>query len=262
MKKLLFIFILLLGCQNIEHVGCQEGEIVNGTCFVAEENNVALFNQSDVTTELTEYGFLASPKEVGDYPGVIMIHEWWGLNDNIKDMAKVLAKEGYIVLAIDLYDGQVAEDSTNARKFATSVRNNPDKAIKEMKDATAYLRSKTTKVASLGWCFGGQQSLQLSLNEDLDATVIYYGQLIDDKEQLQSISSPVLGIFGAEDTSISVDSVESFELALTELSIENNIYVYSDVGHAFANPSGSNYAPQQTIDAWEKTVQFLNKNLK
>ena len=266
MKKLLLLFILLFGCQSMDsgmnHIGCQEGEIVDGECILAEENNLGLFDQElDVDSEINEYGFLAQPKIEGDYPGVIMIHEWWGLNDNIKEMAKILAKEGYVVLAVDLYGGEVAAESSRARVLATEVRSNPEKAITTMKDATAYLKTKTNKVASLGWCFGGQQSLQLSLNEELDATVIYYGHLIDDTEQLQSISTPVLGIFGEEDTSISVQSVRSFESALNELSIENQIHVYPNVGHAFANPSGSNYAPNETIDAWEKTLSFLEKNL-
>ena len=133
-----------------------------------------------------------------------------------------------------------------------------------MKSAVVYLKEQQQvgKIASLGWCFGGQQSLQLALNENLDATVIYYGQLTDDKERLKNIRWPVLGIFGEEDTSIPVTSVKDFEIALNELDVENNIYIYPDVGHAFANPSGSNYAEEETRDAWEKTIKFLDGKLK
>ncbi len=262
------------GCQNIsetEHIGCQEGEIEkDGTCVPAESNNAGLFKQNlDQFVETQDLedgviGFLARPKQDGDYPGVVMIHEWWGLNENIKEMAKILAKEGYVVFAVDLYGGEVAETSDKARELATEVRNSPDKAVQDMKNAVEYLKDEQNvrKIASLGWCFGGQQSLQLSLNEELDATVIYYGQLTDDKVQLEKIQWPVLGIFGEEDTSIPVSSVETFENMLNNLGVKTEIYIYPGVGHAFANPSGSNYAEKETVDAWEKTVAFLNENLK
>jgi len=269
--------LILVGCtssnldKELNHIGCQEDEIdENGNCIVAEDNNANIFEQNTEdfvkTKELNEdfYGYLAKPKEEGTYPGIIMIHEWWGLNDNIKEMAQILAKEGYVVLAIDLYNNEVAENSSKARELATSVRTNPEEAIKTMKKGIEYLRNEENvqKVGSLGWCFGGQQSLQISLNEKLDATVIYYGQLIDDEEQLSFIENPVLGIFGSEDSSITVESVNSFEKSLNNLGIENEIVIYDGVGHAFANPSGSNYAKEETIDAWDKTLNFLNSNLK
>lgn len=235
----------------------------------ATEKNVDLFGQDldlyvdsqEITNEVQ--GFLAKPKKSGNYPGIVMIHEWWGLNENIKEMAKILAKEGYVVFAIDLYAGEVAADADKARELSSNVRNNPEKAVQDMKKAVAYLKEQqqVEKVASLGWCFGGQQSLQLALNEKLDATVIYYGQLTDDKERLKNIQWSILGIFGEEDTSIPVTSVKDFETALNELGVENKIYIYPGVGHAFANPSGNNYAEKETIDAWEKTVMFLDEKL-
>src|SRR3989344_4288914 len=237
---------------------------------VPEQKKVEMLETSSgqeiETQELSNgvQGFLAKPTDRGDYPGVIMIHEWWGLNDNIKQMAETLAKEGYVVLAVDLYNGEVAADANRARELSAQVRNNPEKAIQEMKNAVAYLKEEqqVEKVASLGWCFGGGQALQLSLNEALDATIIYYGQLTDDPEQLKNIEGPVLGIFGEEDTSIPVQSVKDFEAALDELGIENRIYIYPGVGHAFANPSGASYAAEETLDAWDKTVLFLNDRLK
>lgn len=257
--------------SEMEHIGCQEGEIdAAGRCLPADKNNTKLFGR-DLdpyvdTEEIKEevIGFLARPKESGFYPGVVMIHEWWGLNDNVKEMAKILAKEGYIVFAVDLYNGEVVKDSTKARELATAVRQNPEQAVATMKQVVKYLKENhdVQKIASLGWCFGGQQSLNLSLNEKMDATVIYYGHLVEDKEQLAKISGPVLGIFGAEDTSITVESVKNFDTALNSLGIENSIHIYPNVGHAFANPSGSNYAPDETRDAWKKTTAFLKANLK
>jgi carboxymethylenebutenolidase len=177
-------------------------------------------------------------------------------------MARVLASEGYQVFAIDLY-GEVATTPEKAREFSTAVRANPEAAVAKMKLATAYLKNaQAPKVASLGWCFGGQQSLNLSLAEKLDATVIYYGNLVTDKTKLATISQPVLGIFWETDTSVKVESVKEFDKSLDELGIKNDINIYPGVGHAFANPTGANFSKPETLDAWEKTVEFLEENLK
>jgi len=221
----------------------------------------------DIVTEQVTYfatttGYYAHPQVNGNYPGVVMIHEWWGLNQNIKDMAETLAKEGYRVLAVDLFHGKVASTSDEAR-LQTSSLNQPE-ALKNLQAAVAFLNSKgSSQIASLGWCFGGGQSLQLSLSETpLDATVIYYGQLVTDQMKLSGVKGPVLGIFGDKDTSIPVAQVKSFEESLDNLKIQNEIHVYPGVGHAFANPTGMNYAPEATKDAWDKTLRFLNSNLK
>ena len=199
-------------------------------------------------------------------PAVIMIHENRGLNDNIKNTADILAKQGYVVLAVDLFQGQVTADPNRARELSSDVRNNPGVAIENMKSAVAYLSSlqnvNASRIASIGWCFGGGQSLQLALNSEdhpLAATIIYYGQVVNDTAELSKIRWPVLGIFGDKDQAISVDSVRAFEKALNETGVTNQIYIYPGVGHAFANPSNENYAPQETADAWMKTLAFLDK---
>lgn len=218
-----------------------------------------------VTTSTINYfenanGFLAKPAEPGEYPGVVMIHENRGINDFVRQMAEQLAKEGYIVLAVDLF-GRSVETQEEARGLTSEY--DQQKGIENMRAAAQYLRDQgATKIASLGWCFGGGQSMQLALSgEPMDATVIYYGQLVTDSNQLRKISWPVLGIFGDQDQVISVDSVNSFDKALDDLDITNEVYIYPGVGHAFANPSGMNYAPEQTQDAWDKTLTFLNKHL-
>ena len=119
------------------------------------------------------------------------------------------------------------------------------------------------KIGSIGWCFGGGQSLQLALNNDeMDATVIYYGSLVTDTETLSSIKWPVLGIFAEQDKGITVDAVNAFESSLNELEIQNDIIIYVEVDHAFANPSGDRYAPEESKDAWNKTLEFLEDTLK
>lgn len=203
-------------------------------------------------------------------PAVVMIHENKGLNDYIKESANLLAKNGYVVLAVDLFNGEVVTNNQErSGELTGAIRENPGIAIENMKAAVNYLRSldnvDPSKIASLGWCFGGQQSLQLAINskdDPLAATVIYYGRLTNDSQAISNITSPVLGIFGGKDQSISVDSVMQFQKALNDTGITNEIYVYPNVGHAFANPSNDNYAPTETADAWKKTLDFLSRNLQ
>jgi carboxymethylenebutenolidase len=201
-------------------------------------------------------------------PAVIMIHEWLGLNEHIKNQADILANEGYVVLAVDLYRGEVAADSNRARELTSSVRNNSASAIDNLQSAVNYVKSLEmvdgSRIASLGWCFGGDWSLQLALNSSenpLAATIVYYGRPVTDTASLSSISWPILGIFGDQDQTIPVDSVKQFASALNASGITNEIYLYEGVGHAFANPSGDNYAPKETADAWQKTIGFLKQYL-
>ena len=205
----------------------------------------------------------------GTLPAVVMIHENKGLNDHIKNMANLLARNGYVVLAVDLFKGEVTTDRNRSSELTQYIRDNPDIATANLQSAVKYLASlpnvNAEKIASLGWCFGGAQSLQLALNSQdhpLSATVIYYGRLITDNATLAKIKWPVLGIFGDQDRSIPVDTVKAFESALNSNNIPNEIYIFKGVGHAFANPSGDNYAPTETKDAWDKTLSFLDKHLR
>jgi carboxymethylenebutenolidase len=203
-------------------------------------------------------------------PAVVMIHEWWGLNDNMKNMADELAKEGYIVLAVDLYNGKVADTPDAAMKLVNTARSNQNESTSNLLAAVNYLKTQNnvdkTKIASLGWCFGGGQSLQLALNTNpqnpLAATVLYYGNLVTDEKTLSAIKWPVLGIFGSLDQSIPVFQVQSFKKALDADNITNEIYIYEGVGHAFANPTGGSFAPAELKDAWNKTLDFLEQHVK
>src|ERR671921_65047 len=231
-----------------------------------QEASTRLHNSSviyyDNTTGYLVYPELANNTQQQEpMPAVIMIHEWLGLNEHIKNQADLLAKEGYVVLAVDLYRGEVATDSNRAMALASSVRNNSTSAIDNLQSAVNYVKSLEmvdgSRIASLGWCFGGDWSLQLALNSSenpLAATVVYYGRPVTDTASLSSIDWPILGIFGDQDQAISVESVKQFTSALNASGITNEIYLYEGVGHAFANPSGDNYAPKETVDAWQKTI--------
>jgi len=234
-----------------------------------ENNNSEIFEigNYNVETQVVNYfddtqGFLVKPVGEGQFPGIVMIHEWWGLNDNIKEMAEKLSSHGYVVLAVDLYNGEVATTSDQARQLITSF--DTDAGIQNMNFAASYIQENhnVEKLGSIGWCFGGGQSLNLALNnQDMDATVIYYGSLVTDQVPLSSISWPVLGIFAELDQGIPVESVNDFESSLDNLNIPNEIHIYSGVDHAFANPSGERYAPDESKDAWQKTLEFLESNL-
>lgn len=244
-----------------------DGKLIRNADMIKDGSNG---NAMEIQTSEVNYGpakgYLAQPKEPGIYPGIIMMHEWIGLNDYVKEMARQLAAEGYVVLAVDLFEGKVAKNTTEARELSTKARNDIPNAVANMKSAVEFLKKQDNvddnKIASMGWCFGGGMSMQLALNEKLSATIIYYGQLETDKEKLKFIKWPVLGIFGEKDTSIPAESARQFDKDLDELGIENEIYIYPNVGHAFANPSGMNYAAEETKDAWKKTVEFLDRHLK
>jgi carboxymethylenebutenolidase len=223
----------------------------------------------DVNYFDTSSGYLAYPSATTGkkLPAVIMIHENRGLNDYIKSMANTLAREGYVVLAVDLFKGQVAQTSQQAQQLAGSARSNFAATISNLQAAVNYASSlpfvDSSKIASIGWCFGGGQALQLALHSQqhpLVATILYYGTpLVTDKQQLSNIKWPVLGIFGDKDQAIPLSNIQQFKAALDSISIPNEIHIYKGLGHAFANPSGANYAPNETIDAWQKTLEFLKK---
>lgn len=210
-------------------------------------------------------GYLARPKDAqGPLPGLIVIHEWWGLNDNVRAMTRRLAGEGYQALAVDLFGGLVADNPDAAMKQVNAVMQNREPAGDNLKDAYAFLEGKgAKKIGVIGWCFGGGWALgtAMLLPDKIDATVIYYGRVETDKEKLAPIKSPILGLFGGKDKGIPVEGVRAFEKALKELGKPAEIHIYENADHAFANASGGNYNPEAAKDSWAKTAAFLKKNL-
>jgi len=254
--------------------GASDTSVTNVSKLSSTENMGNTVNLQNKTVEYfpDSQGYLVYPVSsnhtVGKkLPAVVMIHEWWGLNENIKNMANLLAKQGFVVLAADLYKGEVANNPERAMELVQIVRNNQNNSINNLQSAVKYLsllpNVDSSKIASLGWCFGGGQSLQLALNSQdhpLAATILYYGTpLVTDKALLSKIKWPVLGIFGDKDQSIPIEEINQFGNSLNQSGITNNIHIYKGVGHAFANPSGDNYAPKETEDAWQKTLSFLKK---
>ena len=230
-----------------------------------------------VTAEMVTYGtvegkeikgYLASPVNSDrPLPGIIVIHEWWGLNDNIKAMTRKMAAEGYTALAVDMYGGESAETPEKAMELVTDALNNSDRLKDNLALAYQYLEAEkdAPKIASIGWCFGGSLSLQTALlfPETLDAAVIYYGGNLETApEVLKPLQMPILGIFGELDQRPSPQTVKAFEMALNSLDKEVEVYIYPNADHAFANPSGERYNPEAAADAWEKTREFFSEHLR
>jgi len=212
-------------------------------------------------------GYLAYPAAAeGGLPAVLVFHEWWGLNDNIKAMADQLAGQGYVALAADLYGGRVAAQPEAARTLMEEALKDRDAMGQNLRQAHAYLKEqiKATRVGTIGWCFGGAVSLRAALlvPDQVDATVIYYGHVGSDPEELKALKAPVLGLFGGADQGIPVESVRKFEGTLKSLGKPVTIHIYEGAGHAFANPSGRNYKADAAADAWKKSLAFLAEHLK
>jgi len=220
---------------------------------------------AEVGDELV-YGYFVAPSDMFEpLPAVIMIHEWWGLTDEMRARADRLAAEGYIVLAIDLFGGQTASDPALARKLMLSVVEDPDSANQNIRGAFEFV-SETAgapRVGAIGWRFGGTWALNtaLLLPDELDASVIYYGPVTSDEDKLRPVNAPILGLFAGDDISIKVDSVEAFKTALESLRKDYDIQVYAGVGQRFASESAKTYDAIATNDAWNRTLDFLSLHL-
>jgi len=212
-------------------------------------------------------GFLAMPQDAAEpLPGIIVIHEWWGLNDQVKTMARRLAGEGYVALAVDLYGGATATTPDKAQALMTTLLADPESGRKNLRQAYDYLEkyALAPRIGSIGWDLGGSWSLQTALlyPDQLDALVMYYGQVAIDRDQLGKLRVPILGFFGAEDKSIPVRDVQNFRTTLNDLGKNAEVLIMIGADHGFANPSGSGYNAQSAAEAWTKTLEFLKHNLK
>jgi carboxymethylenebutenolidase len=213
-------------------------------------------------------GYLVRPEgaEADALPGLIVIHEWWGLNDHVRAMARRLAAEGYAALAVDLYEGRVAESADSARAILQDAMADEAGLTENLTQAYRYLgtQQRAPRVGVVGWCFGGGWALRtaLALPDSLDAAVVYYGEPVTDRARLATLNVPILGLFGSEDQGIPVDRVGEMERALQELGKDAQILVYEGADHAFANPTGERYHAPAAEDAWAQTTAFLERTLK
>jgi carboxymethylenebutenolidase len=229
--------------------------------FAADNKSVS-YKSGDETVQAVLY----TPTGTGPFPAIIVIHEYWGLNDWIKEQASKLADQGYVALAIDLYRGKVATTPDIAHEIMRGVPE--DRAKRDLHAAFEFLQSQPNvrkdRIGAIGWCMGGGYSLDVALQEPtLAADVINYGHLATDPEAIRKINAPILGLFGGQDHGITPDDVHKFEATMKQLGKKIDVKIYDDAGHAFENPNNQGgYRADDTADAWHRTILFLTENLK
>lgn len=210
--------------------------------------------------------YLVLPEGTGQHPAVILIHEWWGLNDWVKEQAQKFASLGYVALAVDLYRGKSAASPDEARALKNGLPQ--ERAVADLKAAFEYLAARPDvragKIGSDGWCMGGEYSLLLATVEPrLAACVVNYGAMPTAPAAIRAIRAPVLGTFGADDAVITPASVRAFDSAMKAAGKTISVKLYDGAGHAFENPNNKDgYRPEAAQDAWERTVAFLAQQLK
>jgi carboxymethylenebutenolidase len=270
MKKLFVVLIIasLAGYFYVTQV-TNDASAPNEVDDASTETSEQMSTSSEMVTYYDEtQGYLARPEGDGPFPTLILIHEWWGLNDNIKDLADDFASQGYVALAVDLYNGApAATTSSQAQELAGGVRENVDGAFANLTAATEYLDglayADADRLASVGWCFGGQWAYEMAKNDiGVDATVMYYGRFMPE-DDLSMMRADILGHFGEEDTSIAVDDVRQFEAKLDTLEGDHAVFIYPNAGHAFANEDNEEaYNEEAAEQAWGRTMEFLSRELQ
>lgn len=220
---------------------------------------------AEVGDELV-YGYFVAPSDMFEpLPAVIVIHEWWGLNKDVRATADRLAAQGYIVLAVDLFGGETTSDPAAARNLMLSVLEDPESANQNIRSAFDFVSTTAgaPRVGAIGWRFGGTWALNTAMlfPDELDATVIYYANVTSDEDKLRPVNAPILGLFAADDVSIKVHMVEAFEAALERLRKDYEIQIYAGASQRFASESADTYDATAANDAWNRTLDFFNVHL-
>jgi len=214
----------------------------------------------------TVKAILSTPEGSGPFPGIIVIHEWFGLNDWVKEQASKLTGEGYVTLAIDLYRGKVATSGDEAHELMRGLAE--DRVKRDLVAAFEFLSAqpsvKQDRIGAIGWCMGGGIALDLALEEPkLAADVVNYGHLVTDPAEVKKIHAPILGLFGAEDRGITPADVNKFREEMDKQGKKADITIYPDAGHQFENPNNKEaYRPKDAEDAWTKTIAFFDNTLR
>ena len=213
----------------------------------------------------TVHGLLYLPSTPGAHPAIVVIHEWWGLNDWIKQQSSDLAGQGYVALAVDLYRGKVATDPETAHELMRGLPQ--DRGVRDLVAAANYLKGlksvNPNRIGAVGWCMGGGYAAQFAVADpDLRAVAINYGPLPTDPSALKQIHAAILGNFGALDQGITPQDVHDFAAAMQSLGKPVDVKIYPDAGHAFENPNNkTGYRPADADDAAMRMRDFFQSHL-
>lgn len=213
-------------------------------------------------------GYLAVPEGDGPFPALVIVHEWNGLVDRVRQVADDFAAEGYVTLAVDLYQGRTGSNPDENRALVGEVLSNPEQMIANMNAAVGYLKARadvTGRVGAMGWCFGGGIALSYGLDgDDHDATAIFYGRLVDDPDVLARMDHEVYGTFARLDGGPSPDDVAAFESALRAAGIENDLHIYDAVDHGFwlRVDQDPEVRTAPALDAWQRLKAYLDRTLR
>ena len=249
-------------------------KLIAATLLLVATAAVALASATTAKTETVSYksgddtvsAYLALPSGGGKHPAIVVIHEWWGLNEWVKEQTQKFAEQGYVALAVDLYRGKVASTPDDAHILMRGLPD--DRGMRDLESAFAYLSSRPDvdagKIGSIGWCMGGSWSIKLAVDQPrLAACVVNYGWLPSDAALIAKIKAPVLGNFGAEDQGIPPKDVNAFAAAMKADGKTADIKIYDGAGHAFENPNNKQgYRPEAAADATQRSSVFFQKYLK
>ncbi|MEL7538499.1 MAG: dienelactone hydrolase family protein [Pseudomonadota bacterium] len=211
-------------------------------------------------------GYLAYPVDMTEpLPAVMLIHDWFGLDDEIKKLSDTLAAQGFVVLAVDLFDGRTGTLPKDTRDALVKILEKPDLTRSNLDQAITFVRETvgSPRLSLLGFGSGGLWALNTALTkpDEFEALVLVQGQTLTDKERLETLNMPLLGIYGANDRSITQEEVRAFGEALKEADVTHEIRLYPVAGNAFMLPSSRSYSPKQSAAAWELVYEFLGENL-
>jgi carboxymethylenebutenolidase len=221
-----------------------------------------------VDGEAATTGYLAIPEGPGPFPALVIIHEWNGLVDRVRQVADDFAAEGYVTLAADLYQGRTGSNPDENIALMNEATADMARVVSNLDAAVSFLRDRpdvTGRVGAMGWCFGGGMALSFGLDgENHEATAIFYGRLVDDPEVLASIDHEVYGTFARLDTGPSPEQVEAFEAAMRSAGIENDLHIYDDVNHGFWLRIDEDPETRGTagLDAWQRLKAYLDRTLR
>ncbi|MCY4656831.1 MAG: dienelactone hydrolase family protein [Gammaproteobacteria bacterium] len=240
----------------------EESEIPDSILGLADEPRGVSFNYFE-----DAQGYLAEPTGEGPHGSVILIHEWNGVVDRIRQVADSFAAEGYVALAADLYSGRTGSNPRENMALVRETLANPDQIVANLDAAATYLRDRedtNDKVATIGWCYGGGVALSYALGgEHHEGTAIFYGRLIADPEQLKHLDHEIYGTFGALDRGPSVEQVNAFVAALRKANIPNDVHIYDPVGHGFwlyVDRDEEN-AREPATHAWHRLKDYLDRTI-